>query len=129
MKAESPKSVERREFLRKAAITGAAAAWAAPLVQTVAATPAFAQTAGTQGPCFHSIQQSEGKLRGCMEACTGNGCQGNQCSPACIAACTPQGCGLANNQCCNDGLCVSSNWANCCYSGPTAGCSCSIPSC
>jgi hypothetical protein len=43
--------VNRREFLRKAAITGAVA-WAIPVVQSVAATPAYAQTSATV--CVHS---------------------------------------------------------------------------
>lgn len=49
------KSVERREFLRRAAATGVAAAWAAPIVQTVAATPAFASHQGTPHACQHSL--------------------------------------------------------------------------
>jgi hypothetical protein len=33
---------DRRQFLRRAAVAGAAAAWAAPVVKTVVGTPAFA---------------------------------------------------------------------------------------
>jgi hypothetical protein len=34
---------DRRQFLRRAAVAGAAAAWAAPVVKTVVGTPAFAK--------------------------------------------------------------------------------------
>lgn len=34
---------DRRQFLRRAAVAGAAAAWAAPVVKTVVGTPAFAR--------------------------------------------------------------------------------------
>ncbi len=34
---------DRRQFLREAAVAGAAAAWTAPVVKTVIGTPAFAQ--------------------------------------------------------------------------------------
>jgi hypothetical protein len=63
--------LDRREFLRRAAVTTAAAAWAAPVIQTVSASPAFAQTNGTPQPdnCFHSISRDEGKLNGCQNTC------------------------------------------------------------
>ena len=98
---DEKKAVDRRDFLRKAAITGAAAAWAAPVIQTVAASPAFAQTAGTPAPCDHSA---------CVAACNTNAsCRGqrspdgsgnlcefrcrNLCPPGtpCSAACTSAG--------------------------------------
>ncbi len=116
--------VERREFLRKAAATGVAAAWAAPMIQTVAATPAFAQTAGTpsQGGCFHSV----GDNGGCMGACTSAGCTGNQCNDVCQRYCPP---GTGNdNPCCNPGLCNPANFscagggAVATYSGSLSGC-------
>ncbi|HEY9379578.1 MAG TPA: twin-arginine translocation signal domain-containing protein [Jiangellaceae bacterium] len=34
---------DRRQFLRRAAVAGAAAAWAAPVIKTVVGTPAFAK--------------------------------------------------------------------------------------
>jgi anaerobic selenocysteine-containing dehydrogenase len=37
----------RRDFLKRAAITGVGAAWAAPVIQTVAATKAFAHDIGS----------------------------------------------------------------------------------
>ena len=119
--SDERKSVDRREFLRKAAITGAAAAWAAPVIQTVAATPAFAQTAGTPAVCDHSA---------CVAACNTNAdCRGqkspisngpgsgnlceyncrNLCPPGspCSAACTAAGvCLPASNS--------GSAWANTC---------------
>lgn len=38
----SPNGIDRRQFLRRAAVAGAAAAWTAPVVKTVVGTPAFA---------------------------------------------------------------------------------------
>jgi hypothetical protein len=35
--------IDRRQFLRRAAVTGAVAAWSAPVVKTITGTPAFAQ--------------------------------------------------------------------------------------
>ncbi|MGH2573176.1 MAG: twin-arginine translocation signal domain-containing protein [Actinomycetota bacterium] len=49
MDAEESTGLERRTFLRKAALTGLAAAWAAPIVQTVA-PPAFATGDVTPAP-------------------------------------------------------------------------------
>lgn len=117
------KSMERREFLRKAAITGATAAWAAPLVQTVAATPAFAQTGGTPSPggCHHSIGGDTGE--GCMGACqesgqrdTGRGC-GPECQQQCDGLCPlPDGTGN-DRQCTNTAACDSSRWTACTFVG------------
>ncbi|HWC14337.1 MAG TPA: twin-arginine translocation signal domain-containing protein [Actinomycetota bacterium] len=124
--SESQKGIERRDFLRKAAATGAAAAWAAPIVNTIAATPAFAQTGGTpsQGGCFHSL----GMNGGCMGACGGK-CGGNQCGGSggvCTTYCPP---GSGNdNPCCNPGLCEPGNFqcsttgGTATYTGPTTGC-------
>jgi hypothetical protein len=113
---ERRSDLDRREFLRKAALTGAAAAWVAPVIQTVAATPAFATTNGSPpgGNCFHS----EGTNGGCMGACAaGAGCGGNQCGGKkgpdggggpCSQLCTPgQG---GDNPCANPGLCEPANF-------------------
>jgi hypothetical protein len=127
MSTEDRKSVERRDFLRKAAVTGAAAAWAAPIVQTVAATPAFAQGTGTPagGGCFHSV----GVNGGCMGAC-GTKCGGNQCNVAHGGPCgtyCPPGTG-SDNPCCNPGLCDPNNFVcgpqggTATYTGSLAGC-------
>lgn len=50
-----PQGMKRREFIRKAAVTGATVAWAAPVVRTLAGAPAFAQTATPQGKDFSYI--------------------------------------------------------------------------
>lgn len=91
--------LDRRDFLRKAAVTTAAAAWAVPVIQTVSASPAFASTQGSPPPggggggsgsggCFHSI--SPGKPSGCMETCDG-ACPGvgnhGTCNDVCKLAC------------------------------------------
>jgi hypothetical protein len=112
------KALDRRDFLRKAALTGAAAAWAAPVIQTVAASPAFAQTAGTPAPCDHSA---------CVAACNTNpSCRGqrspdgsgnlceyrcrNLCPPGtpCTAACTAAG------LCRDEDSTAGSAWAGTC---------------
>ena len=121
--AETEKGIQRRDFLRKAAATGVAAAWAAPLVNTVAATPAFAQAGATpsQGGCFHSL----GTNGGCMGACQGvcpNQC-GGQTGP-----CTVRCKGTNNNECCNTGLCEPNNFTcstsggDATYTGSLVGC-------
>ena len=129
---EEREGMDRREFIRKAAITGAVTAWAVPAIQTVAATPAFAQTNGSpaEGGCFHSV----GTNGGCMPACADlAGCGGNQCGGQqdpvgpCTTYCTPgQG---GDNPCCNPGLCDPANFT--CspeqhgvatYTGSLAGC-------
>ena len=47
---QDPKAFNRRSFLRRAALTGVATAWVAPVVQSIAATPAFAQTVDNARP-------------------------------------------------------------------------------
>jgi hypothetical protein len=137
MKREAPldgregNGIERREFLRKAALTGAIAAWATPVVQTIAATPAFAQTAGSQrAACFHSNTDAS---QSCMDACTSTGCSGDQCDGfgggghihgPCSVHCAIR----PGNVCCNSGLCDPSNFhcsdstSPATYSGPLTGC-------
>jgi hypothetical protein len=109
------RELNRRDFIRRAAVTGAAAAFAAPVIQTVAATPAFAGTTGSPAPggCFHS---SDTPGEGCMESCTGNSnlpCLGNQCDgfgqPP-FGPCSRY-CHISpGNQCCNSGLCNPANF-------------------
>lgn len=134
--------LSRREVLKRAAIVGGVA-WAAPVVQSLAATPAFAQ--GSPAPCFHSIGGQTGG--GCQGACTQSGCTGGSCDGndpdpdnpqlkgPCQCYCTPgQG---AGNPCCNPGLCDPANftcqneglaneWAQ--YTGPLTGCP-AFPAC
>lgn len=132
---EEGSGINRRQFIRRAAVTTAAAAWAAPMIQTVAASPAFAGTNGTPAPggCFHS---NDDPAQSCMDACTSacGGGGGEQCDgfggPAgevqgpCAVYCTIS----PGNQCCNPGLCVSSNFTcepgapAAVYNGPTTGC-------
>jgi hypothetical protein len=144
MAEKESKGLDRRAFLRRAAATGIAAAWAAPVVQSIAATPAFAQQLGTppvEEPfCGHSVGGQDGG--GCMSACTASGCTGDACDGV-----DPDPNGLYNNQgpcqffcpsgqggdnpCCNRGLCDPANFV--ChhgdprgdvaeYTGSTAGC-------
>jgi hypothetical protein len=110
--ANDPKSMERRKFLRKAGVVGAAI-WAAPVIQTVAATPAYAQQQGSPGGCFHSIDLDEGKTRGCMETCKG-ACEGKQdfeghnCSGGggfCASSVCNPNCDQGNQNACADQFC------------------------
>ncbi|HXF57741.1 MAG TPA: twin-arginine translocation signal domain-containing protein [Actinomycetota bacterium] len=126
--------LNRREFLRRAAATGAAVAWAAPLVRTIVATPAYAQTVGTPTACFHSVGGRDGG--GCMSACTQSGCTGDACDGTDADPNQPGGQGPCqlycpvgeggDNPCCNPGLCDPNNFT--CeggvatYTGPTGGC-------
>ena len=133
---EEPKSgFDRRTFLRRAAVTGAAAAWAAPVVQTVMARPAFAVGAGTAF-CGHSVGPSggtdcsEGAMGACKFACNGTCADATSavdpCNTITFAACV----GSPDRPCCNAGLCDTSNWTcggsppnqTPCYTGPTTGC-------
>lgn len=120
------KDLSRREFLRRAALTGAAAAWTAPLVQTIAAAPGFAQSAGSPAPCFHSVGGADGG--GCMSACTASGCTGDSCDGVDPDPLNPLGQGPCqfycpsgqggDNPCCNPGLCDPRNFV--CHATGTA---------
>ena len=123
MADEERNEVNRREFLRKAAITGAVA-WALPVVQSVAASPAYAQTACSPRACQHSLGGSSGQ--GCMGACQGSG-QG--CGAACNQFCGAAGgpCDCPGNFCKCTAVCVTANWNNCVYQGPA--CTGPCPAC
>jgi hypothetical protein len=126
----------RRAFLKRAALTGAAVAWAAPVIQSVSAGPAFAATQGSPPTaCFHSNDSDPSQS--CMDACTspGTGCNGEQCDGFGGPPGEKQGpCALLcdirpGNQCCNVGLCNPANF-HCNpgdeaaqYTGPLVGCS------
>lgn len=117
MKPDDKKSLERREFLRKAAVTGAAVAWAAPVVQTVAATPAFAQSNTTPATCHHSLGGPRGN--GCMGACQGSsagGC-GQTCNTQCDSLCPVQQGGGNDRLCRCAQVCDPTKWSNCTYMG------------
>jgi hypothetical protein len=122
---EERKELGRRAFLRRAALTGVATAWVAPVVQSIAATPAFAQTVGqTPVPedCFHSVGGQTGA--GCMGACTAAGCSGEACDGVDADPCNPHYGGEGpcqylcpsgqggGNPCCNPGLC-DPQWFTC----------------
>lgn len=125
----------RRDFLRKAAITGAAAAWAAPVIHTIAATPAFAQTNGTPVAqnCFHS---NADPAQSCMDACTttcpqggGEQCDGFGGPPGEVQGPCAVYCNISpGNQCCNSGLCNPGNFTcapgdpAAVYTGSLSGC-------
>lgn len=130
MEETEPKGLQRREFLRRAAIAGAAA-WAVPVVRTIAATPAFAATQGTpQKACFHSNNDPS---QSCMDACTSFPCTGKQCDGFGNDK-VPGPCGELchigpGNSCCNAGLCNPANFTcpsnaddPAIYSGPLTGC-------
>jgi anaerobic selenocysteine-containing dehydrogenase len=116
MHPDDKKSLERRDFLRKAAVTGAAAVWAAPVVQTVAATPAFAQTSNTPATCHHSLGGISGG--GCMSACqgSGGGC-GATCSNQCDTLCPVQQGAGSDRLCRCAQVCDPAKWSNCTYIG------------
>jgi hypothetical protein len=117
------KELDRRAFLRRAGMTGLAAAWVAPVVQSIAATPAYATGVGqTPVPedCFHSDGGETGE--GCMGACTAAGCTGEACDGVDPDPCNPHYGGQGpcqylcpsgqggGNPCCNPGLCDPANF-------------------
>jgi len=128
---------DRRTFLRRAAMTGAAAAWTVPVIQTIAARPAFAQTASAF-TCTHSSSpylDVDGNLvstGGCMEACHNAapkatatrstlgaaGIPGDPCGAICDSAC-PNECTGTDRQCINGDFCDSSNFF---HTQPKNGC-------
>ena len=146
---KDPKELNRRAFLRRAALTGVATAWVAPVVQSIAATPAFATTVG-QTPVPEDCFKSTGTTGGCMGACQASGCSGNACDGVDPDPCNPHYGGDGpcqylcpsgqggENPCCNPGLC-DPQWFTCLdvpnceranpptvqiavYSGPLVGC-------
>lgn len=99
--------MDRRTFLRRAAATTAAAAWAAPLIQSVAASPAYA---GTPVPCDWS---------GCVGACAASGDNASCGGPpgqVCQGPCTSI-CGGPGGDCGSSAPCDPGNWASCVYTG------------
>jgi hypothetical protein len=131
---EESAGLNRRQFLRRAAVTTAAAAWAAPVIQTVAATSASAGANGTPAPggCFHSNDADA--AQSCMDACTGAGCTGDACDgfggqPGEVQGPCSVYCAISpGNQCCNPGLCNPANFScepgapAAVYSGDLTGC-------
>jgi len=98
----------RRQFLRRAAVTTATAAWAAPVIQTIAARPAYA---GTPVVCDHS---------GCIGACATSGDTATCGGPpgqVCMAACGQFGCGGGGQICSDPAVCDPAGWASCVFVG------------
>jgi hypothetical protein len=120
------KDLNRREFLRKAAITGAVA-WAVPIIQSVSATPAYAQTQGSVF-CPHSTPGGSGSscMQTCQGVCAAQGCSagsGNRCN----GPCNPGGSICSSGSTCCDAACNSANWncktgTTCLASATFAGC-------
>src|SRR5262245_39509475 len=108
--SEEKQGMDRRQFLRRAAVTAAAAAGAAPVIQTVTASPAFA---GTPELCDHS---------GCIGACAGTaggkancgGPPGQVCQDLCGELFN---CGEGGQQCSTTAACVPGNWFHCVFTG------------
>src|SRR5262245_20645089 len=105
--SEEKQGMDRRQFLRRAAVTTAAAAWAAPVIQTVTASPAFA---GTPEVCDHSA---------CIGACAASGNKASCGRPpgtVCAQACGQVGCSQGGQICSTTAACDPSNWAACVFS-------------
>ena len=102
--------MDRRQFLRRAAATTAAAAWAAPIIQTVTASPAFA---GTPEVCDHS-----GCIGACADSSGGNAECGGPPGSVCAGLCGSQfGCGEGGQTCSTTAACVPGNWFHCEFTG------------
>ena len=98
--------LNRRQFLRQAAVTTATAAWAAPVIQTIAARPAYA---GTPVVCDHSA---------CIGACAATGNQATCGGPpgiVCAQACGQFGCGGGGQICSDPAVCDPAGWASCVF--------------
>jgi hypothetical protein len=116
--------MDRRTFLRRAAVTGAAAAWATPVVQTITARPAWA-SAGSPAECHYDTGpwfaggQQMAASGGCVQACKhSDGCGGDPpgpeanvepCYTVCAAAC-PDGARSHDRVCCDGSFCDANNW-------------------
>jgi hypothetical protein len=109
---EEEPGLNRRDFIRKAAAT-TAAAWAVPVISTVAATPAFARTQGSPSPggCFKWVDPASGKMNGCTQTCQATGCSKGGCHEICAGACN-----LPEEACpdeyCDPGCWSCDEWGN-----------------
>jgi hypothetical protein len=108
--SEDRSALNRRDFIRRAAATTAAAVWAVPIVQTVAATPAYAQSQGSPPPtggCFVKADPASGKGAGCIDTCHGAGCgyPDEVCGTICYGACN------LPEAACPDEYCDASCWS------------------
>ena len=109
---EEKKGMDRRQFIRRAAVTTAAAAWAAPVIQTVTASPAFA---GTPEECDHS---------GCIGACAGTAGRKELRRPSArrgvpgpLRRAVRLWRGRSDLPGSTTAACVSSNWFHCVFTG------------
>lgn len=59
MEEDNPEELERRTFLRKAALTGLAAAWVTPILQTVSVPSALADDNQSPPPGTTGESESE----------------------------------------------------------------------
>jgi hypothetical protein len=96
--------LNRREFLRKAAITGAVA-WAVPVIQSVAATPAYAFHQGSPHPCPHSFPEGSGEscMGTCQAKCTNCSGPGQACNVWCNSSAVCQPGDVCCENACNPG--------------------------
>jgi hypothetical protein len=114
MEEEKRTGLDRRTFLRRAALTGAAAAWATPIVQTVTARSAFASTGTPVGECHHSF----GAVN-CKDTCKSKVVNESTldsavpvkdpCEQICDAAC-PENCNTDERLCVNNNFCEAECW-------------------
>jgi hypothetical protein len=124
MADELKKSMDRRDFLRKAAIAGGVV-WAGPVIQTVAATPAYATHSPITAQCEHSPPQGgagcgpEGSsatvCESCVDACQSKG-SAPQCAVICNAHCGP--CVGTPGTCCAEACtpaCFSGSGSSVCF--------------
>ena len=87
MADQEKNGLNRREFLRKAAITGTIA-WAIPVVQSVAATPAYAQQLSPGCPQSDDPAGSGGSCTGtCHAVCQANTSPPTDCGTSCASVC------------------------------------------
>jgi hypothetical protein len=100
MASDDKSGMDRREFLRKAAITGAVA-WAVPAIQTVAASPAYASHSPTPTVCEHSpiVGREECETNPCH--CLGEDCM-STCKCVCLntASCAKENAGKCQQTVC-----------------------------
>jgi hypothetical protein len=114
--------LNRRQFIRRAAVTGAAVAWAVPVIQTVTASPASAQTLGDFSACNGACNGTANKGT-CTGVTGGTFAPNTGCQSICAALC-----GGPGGICCTpDALdpskfCVgSADQTHACYFGATCG--------
>ena len=122
--SEEKDGLDRRTFLRNAALAGATVAWAAPVVQTIAATPALAASPGDQWSiCNGACNTAPGT---CPPGNPIDDPQNTGCQTICTLLC---GNPNQNLPCCNSDALSSAVWCSvggtihgACYFGSLSGC-------